>query len=296
MYSRDDLIGFQRNHDTLVAIDSDGCVFDSMEVKQKICFHPLIVRHWALEAVEAQLRETAEFVNLYSAHRGQNRFVALLKTFELLARRGDMDGVKLPATASLRDFVESGDQLTNGALANRTGRTRDAELERLLQWSLEVNQAVEETVTDVPPFEGARRALETMAGTSDLIVCSQTPEEALIREWDDQGIRSFVAVIAGQELGTKAEHLSMVIADTYEVERVVMIGDAPGDLRAAEANGVYFYPIHPGEEEGSWNRWGKEAYPRFLRGTFGGEYQASLIADFEKRLPEEPGWLQLELG
>ena len=28
-----------------------------------------------------------------------------------------------------------------------------------------------------------------------------------------------------------------------------MIGDAPGDMRAAQANGACFYPINPGAEE-----------------------------------------------
>ncbi len=85
VYTRQDLVEFEPTCDSVVGIDSDGCVFDSMVVKQCVHFHPMIIACWHLEAIEPQLRETAEFVNLYSKWRGSNRFAALLKVFELLA-------------------------------------------------------------------------------------------------------------------------------------------------------------------------------------------------------------------
>ena len=80
-YTKADLINFEPQYATLIGIDSDGCVFDTMGVKQKKHFHPLIIEKWNLKSIEGQLRQAAEFVNLYSAWRGQNRFPALLKTF-----------------------------------------------------------------------------------------------------------------------------------------------------------------------------------------------------------------------
>ena len=59
-----------------VGIDSDGCVFDSMEIKHKECFIPQTVKHWGLQAVSRFAREAAEFVNLYSRYRGINRWPA----------------------------------------------------------------------------------------------------------------------------------------------------------------------------------------------------------------------------
>ncbi|MFT5474343.1 MAG: hypothetical protein ACI856_002680, partial [Kiritimatiellia bacterium] len=73
-YSADALKTFVPAHDSFVGIDSDGCVFDTMEIKQKQCFHGLIVKAWDLRAIEPEVRQTAEFVNLYSRSRGQNRF------------------------------------------------------------------------------------------------------------------------------------------------------------------------------------------------------------------------------
>ena len=76
---------FQPKHPFLVGIDSDGCAFDTMEVKHKECFIPNTINEWELQAVSKYAREAAEFVNLYSKWRGINRFPALLMTFDLLA-------------------------------------------------------------------------------------------------------------------------------------------------------------------------------------------------------------------
>ena len=60
-----------------------------------------------------------------------------------------------------------------------------------------------------------------------------------------------------------------------------MVGDAPGDRKAAEANGVLFYPIDPGHEDESWRRFHDEALPRFFAGTYAGAYMAEQVARFE---------------
>ena len=69
-----------------------------------------------------------------------------------------------------------------------------------------------------------------------------------------------------------------------------MVGDAPGDRNAAKANGVLFYPIDPGDEDTSWQRFFEEALPRFFAGTFAGEYMDAQIARFESLLPDQPPW------
>ena len=53
-----------------IGIDSDGCVFDTMEIKHKECFAPMFIKHFDLQAVSKYAREVWEFVNLYSKTRG----------------------------------------------------------------------------------------------------------------------------------------------------------------------------------------------------------------------------------
>ncbi|NLE51437.1 MAG: HAD family hydrolase, partial [Chloroflexi bacterium] len=49
-------------------------------------------------------------------------------------------------------------------------------------------------------------------------------------------------------------------------------------------------PIMPGEEEESWRRFYEEAMERFFNGTYAGDYEAALIAEFEAHLPSTPPW------
>jgi phosphoglycolate phosphatase-like HAD superfamily hydrolase len=119
---------------------------------------------------------------------------------------------------------------------------------------------------------------------------SQTPAEALKREWAEHAIDPFVKIIAGQEMGTKTEHLKFAAAGKYGPNRILMIGDAPGDFKAARANGALFFPINPGKEETSWQRLCDEALDRFFNGTYAGDYESALVREFDACLPQNPPW------
>jgi phosphoglycolate phosphatase-like HAD superfamily hydrolase len=127
-----------------------------------------------------------------------------------------------------------------------------------------------------------------------MIVVSATPLEALSREWQEHEIDEYVRVIAGQEMGSKALHLELATRGQYDQDKVLMIGDAPGDLKAARANNALFFPVNPGQEEASWQRFYEEAVHRFVSGTYAGVYEAELIAEFDRRLPEVPPWKRLD--
>ena len=134
-----------------------------------------------------------------------------------------------------------------------------------MAWSLAVNAAIADMVSGVPPFPNVVECLDRITAAADLAVVSGTPGEALRREWDEHQIDRYPAIIAGQELGKKTEHLSVLTAGKgYTGDRMLMIGDAPGDIKAARATGVMFYPVNPGHEEDSWQRLRGEALDRFL--------------------------------
>jgi phosphoglycolate phosphatase-like HAD superfamily hydrolase len=280
--------------DFLIAIDSDGCAFDTMEVKHKECFIPNIVKHWDLQPVSKYARAAAEFINLYSKWRGVNRFPALVMTFDLLA---DWDavlkrGYASPEIPNLRRWIEEESKLGNPALEAYCAANDDADMHRALAWSKDVNATVADVVKGgLPPFPYVRESLEEARDCADMVVCSQTPTEALTREWEEQGIAEFVFAIAGQEMGKKSEHIEFASSDgRYEKSKMLMIGDAPGDMKAARANDALFFPVNPGEEDVSWQRLHEEGLDRFFAGEYAGEYEAGLIAEFEKHLPETPPW------
>ena len=61
---------YEVGYNWLVCIDSDGCVFDTMEIKHKECFCPAMIKHWGLQPISKYARMAWEFENLYSKDRG----------------------------------------------------------------------------------------------------------------------------------------------------------------------------------------------------------------------------------
>ncbi|OJW26060.1 MAG: haloacid dehalogenase [Planctomycetales bacterium 71-10] len=281
-----------KRHDFFVGVDSDGCAFDTMEVKHKECFIPNIVNSYDLAAISKYVREAAEFVNLYSHWRGINRFPALAMTFDLLLNRPEVSArrFKLPAVKGVRDWIKRETKLSNPTLKAEVAKSSDPDLALALEWSEAVNRTVGEMVHDVPPFPYVRESLECLAGKADVMVISATPVEALEREWKENRIAELVSLIAGQEHGSKKEHLALAAVGKYDLDKILMIGDAPGDMKAAVDNKVLFYPIDPGHEDESWQRFFEEALPKFLNGEYAGAYMAAQVARFEALLPKTPPW------
>ena len=284
------LPAFQRQHEFLVGIDSDGCVFDTMELKHKECFIPAFINSYGLQGVSKYAREAAEFVNLYSKSRGVNRFPGLVEQLDWLRRRPEVKarGVAVPNPEGLRRWVVAETRLSNPTLKAAIAATDDPDLRFALQWSEAVNSAIANMVRCVPPFPFVRESLERLNGLADLLVVSATPTEALVAEWREHELAPFVQAIFGQELGTKKEMLS--VASGYAADRTLMIGDAPSDYQAAVANKCLFFPINPGREEASWKRLYDEGIDRFLSRTFAGAYQQRLLDEFDSYLPEQPPW------
>ena len=286
------LRAFAKTRDFFVGVDSDGCAFDTMAIKQQECFIPNTIYHYGLQAVSRFVRQTQEWVNLGSAWRGSNRFPALVRVFDLLAERPEAveRGYRVPPVDSLRRWIEQESQLGNPALRAKVAETNDPVLARALRWSEDINGAIARIVRGVPPFPHVRDALEKIARAADVMVVSATPIEAVRREWREHDIDRYAAMICGQEFGRKAEHLQYAAGGRYGPDRVLMIGDAPGDYRAARAGHACFYPINPGDEAASWRRFVDEAADRFLAGRYRGAYEDGLIEGFLARLPSTPPW------
>jgi len=286
------LAEMQPQHPFFVGIDSDGCAFDSMEIKHKECFCPNTIKWWDLQAVSKYAREAAEFVNLYSKWRGINRWPALTMVFDLLRERLEVfaRGVAITEAKAVRAFMGSGKPLSDAGLQAYMAEHPDPELDKAWGWTRAVNASIADMVHGVPPFPYMRESLQTMQEQADIVVVSATPTEALVREWEEHDIARYARLIAGQEMGGKKQHLALAAKGKYPPDHILMVGDAPGDLEAARANGVLFFPINPGKEEKSWERFYREGLSRFTAGTYAGDYEADLIAEFDTYLPSVPPW------
>ena len=63
-----------------------------------------------------------------------------------------------------------------------------------------------------------------------------------------------------------------------------MVGDAPGDKKAALDNGARLYPIIVNKEGFSWKRLKEEDSKKLFDGEFDDIYQAQLIKEYEEAL------------
>ena len=294
------LRGFKPKKKFFIGIDSDGCAFDTMGIKQRECFCPWMIGYFGLQPVAQAARECKDFADLFSKTRGANRhktlkliLADLLPSHPMVRSRN----FKVPQFPHYFAWVDNPKSVLSNeglkkAIAEATSPDAKRDLELALAWSERVNWAIGEIVKAMPPFPYVRESLDKIRPLADVIVVSATPGEALVREWDEHDIAKYVDIIAGQEMGTKAQHLEYAAKGKYEKNHILMVGDAPGDMKAARANDALFYPVNPGNEVESWKRFHNEASDRFIKGKYAGSYEEKLISEFDRCLPEKPPWRQ----
>lgn len=291
--SNEEKITFSRRHTHMIACDSDGCVFDVMDLKHKECFCPAFIKHFQLQRCARQARAIWEFVNLYSRTRGSNRFKAVGLALDFLATHPELKTTNVSQLNfdQIKNFLSSAKALGEPALARACDETRDPALLAMLAWTREVNQAVSDMCQGLGPFPGVHEALEHATQFADIVVVSQAPRATLLTEWTHAQLTPKTAFVAGQEFGSKAGQIRQAHQDRYSAEQILVLGDAPGDQEAAKAVGANFFPITPGKETESWQRLITEGLPRFRQGQFDAAYQNQLNADFDQALPSMPPWL-----
>ena len=213
---------FQPTSEFFLGIDSDGCVFDTMGIKHRECFCPWTIACFGLQPVAVAARECKDFADLVSQTRGANRYKRLKRILaELLPAHPTVRArrFKVPQLPYYFAWVDDpGSTLSHDGLKQALGKADgDArrELEQVLGWSERVDWAVAKIVTNVPPLPFVRESLQKMQGRADVIVVSATPGATVVREWNEHDLARYVALIAGQEMGTKAQHLQYATKGRY---------------------------------------------------------------------------------
>lgn len=254
---------FEKTKDYIVCIDSDGCAMDTMDVKHEEFFGP-----YAAELIEE--KDRPQFmkkwlqVNLFSQTRGINRFKGFLLTLEYFQQKG----LFLVDLKPLKQWIETTDELSNKSLEKEIAKSPAEILDLALTWSHKVNEGISTKMNgrDVP-FIGVKETIEEIAKFSNIAIVSSANNEAIVHEWTKHELISKVDLLFGQEQGTKAECIQKIKELGYEDDHILMVGDAPGDLKAAEVNSVLFYPILFGKESESWKHL-KELISHFVNGTY----------------------------
>lgn len=260
----------------LVCVDSDGCAMDTMDRKHKACFGPLFVKEWGLETWQDQLLERWNHINLYSMSRGINRFLALGRVLEEVQR----DCCPVEGLEELKLWLAQADRLSEAGLSEALERKDSPCLRRALAWSKQVNEAIAGIRDEEKqPFAGVKEGLMAAKEFAVLAVVSSANREAVMDEWKYWGLTEYVDEVLTQDMGSKAVCIHRLLEQGFKPQRVLMVGDAPGDLEAARKNGVHFFPILVGKEAESWARLREEGLARLQAGTYG-EIEQGEIREF----------------
>ncbi len=271
---------YEKKQDFLVCVDSDGCAMDTMEIKHRECFAPEMIKTWNLHENEEYILNLWYDLNLYTQTRGINRFKGLAETFKIISEKG----IEIEDLDSLLNWVDTTNELSNRSLKNEIEKTNSKALKMTLEWSLNVNEAIENLPKGDEPFENVKEGLETLSKIVDISVVSSANGEALNDEWSRNELVPYLRALLGQEAGTKQHCIAELKKKGYDTDKILMVGDAPGDLQAAKNNDVRFYPILVNKEGFSWERLVNEAVPKLINGEFDEVYQNQLIEEFNNSL------------
>lgn len=277
----------------LVCVDSDGCAMDTMNSKHIQCFGPCLVTEWGLETWQEEILARWNQINLYARTRGINRFKGLALMLEEVDRRF----TPIRGIEALKDWVQETPALSETALKQYLDRLTAQEhrkesaadiqgaeiLGKTLHWSQQVNRQIQVMpLEEKHAFPGVKEGLERARQYANIAIVSSANRQAVEEEWERCGLLDYVDLLMTQEQGSKAHCIRQLMGEDYDASRVLMVGDALGDLDAARQNGVLFYPILAGKEKASWQELAREGLTHLEQGTYAGAYQQQKIREFEE--------------
>ena len=274
---------FEKKHDYLVCVDSDGCVMDTMNCKHFNCFGPCMVAEWGLEEWRQEILDRWNVINLFSMTRGINRFKGLAMALK------EIDGkyTKIAGIDALVHWADTAPALSNDGVIKAAAETTDPEakaiLEKALAWSKAVNVAIVALDENLKvPYQGAREGLAAAHTFADVAMVSSANRDAVEEEWGKFGLLEHTDIVLAQDIGSKAACIAAMLKFGYDPDKVLMVGDAPGDCDAAEKNKVHYYPILVNHEKESWDEAIAVAFEKLQSGqypVYGAEKKQAFLAN-----------------
>ncbi|MEE0109278.1 MAG: HAD hydrolase-like protein [Oscillospiraceae bacterium] len=271
---------FEKKHDYLVCVDSDGCVMDTMNCKHFHCFGPCMVDEWELGEWKDAILERWNEINLFSMTRGINRFKGLAMALGEIDRKYK----PIPGIQALQHWAETAPALSNDGAAKAAAEAADPEAKRILEKALSWSKAVNAAIVKLPeelkvPYEGAKEGLAAAHQFADVAMVSSANRDAVEEEWGKFGLLQHTDIVLAQDVGSKAACIREMLKFGYDANKVLMVGDAPGDCDAAEKNGVHYYPILVNHEKESWDEAIAVGFGKLQSGEYA-KYGAQKKQDF----------------
>jgi phosphoglycolate phosphatase-like HAD superfamily hydrolase len=201
--------------------------------------------------------------------RGVNRFKGLAMAL------GEINETykPIPGVKALQDWAATAPALSNDGVAKAAAEAADPEAKRIfekaLSWSKAVNAAIVQLDEALKvPYDGAKEGLAAAHTFADVAMVSSANRDAVEEEWGKFGLLAHTDIVLAQDIGSKAACIAEMMKFGYDPNKVLMVGDAPGDSDAAKKNGVYYYPILVNHEKESWDEAIAVAFGKLQSGDY----------------------------
>ena len=156
---------YARKREFLLCTDICGSALDTLRSRQEQAYCPALVEVFELEEYAQEARRAWMSVALESRLRGGNRFRLLSQACVRIAQQG----AAVPGLDGILHWVESGSELTHGALAARVKRGAGPALARALAWSREVNRRLTAMPEECAPFAAVEGCLAAVRAVADVV-------------------------------------------------------------------------------------------------------------------------------
>ena len=276
---------FNKKHDYLICVDSDGCVMDTMNCKHFHCFGPCLVTEWGLENFREPVLFFWNEVSLYQITRGINRFHALVLVLQNIHEMfTPIEGLE-----ALKHWSETTSVLSSDSVRKAVREATDPVAKRMFEHAFSWSNAVNAAIAALPkedklPYNGAAEALAVAHTFADIAIVSSTHRNSIEEEWSACGLLSHTDIILAQDCGSKAHCIARMLQFGYSPDKVLMVGDSPIDADAAKQNGVLYYPILINKETESWQELQSTGLVKLQNGTYRGDYQKKKEEEFLQNL------------
>ncbi len=263
---------FVRKREFLLCVDIGGTVLDTLRLQQEQAFCPALIETFGLEENRSAVTNLWMQASMESRMRGENRFRMLVHVCRLAQEMQ----ITVPGIDEICAWVESGSELTHGALAARVKRGAGESLARALEWSRDVNRRLNVMPKEYTPFPSAKSCLAAAHSVSDIIAVDAGTSAGVRAIWEKSGLAGYADAVIPVQGTNRFDALAGFFREGYLPSHMLVIGDTLGDAQLAQQAGALFFPILPGCEEICWQRLREEGLLKFLHGSYAGAYEAKL--------------------
>ena len=239
-----------------------------------------MVTEWGLEEWKEEILDRWNVINLFSMTRGINRFKGLAMALGEI----DKQYKPIPGVAALQHWADTAPALSNDGVIKAAEEAADPEAKAIFEKALSWSKAVNASIVTLPeelkvPYVGAKEGLAAAHAFADVAMVSSANRDAVEEEWGKFGLLQHTDIVLAQDVGSKAACIAAMLKFGYDPDKVLMLGDAPGDCDAAEKNGVHYYPILVNHEKESWDEAIAVGFGKLQSGEYA-KYGAQKKQDF----------------